>query len=154
MSPVDWVPAPVLAEHIAKPAPELLSHYTNQGGLIGILQNHVLWASNIRFLNDHNEYEFGITLFRDFITNAVAAERDDERKRFSQSMLTAMGQLWPNASVYVASWSDTDDDLGQWRAYSGGGTGFQIRMPGATLRDLAERQNYIFAACIYDPDEQ
>jgi hypothetical protein len=33
-----------------------LSHYTSLSGLIGILDHHELWASNVAFLNDREEH--------------------------------------------------------------------------------------------------
>src|ERR1017187_4880845 len=35
--------------------PELLYHYTDEKGLIGILESQNLWASHYRFLNDYEE---------------------------------------------------------------------------------------------------
>ena len=40
--------------------PDVLYHYTNLGGLNGILQSRRLWATDIRYLNDANELSYGI----------------------------------------------------------------------------------------------
>jgi hypothetical protein len=152
----EWKPAPVLVDHLERKPPNPLSHYTNQKGLLGILQGHRLWASNIRFLNDHREYEFGFDLISQQLKRIrieAIAEKDDARRRHLDEMHNAMALYRPHRSVYIACWSEVDDDLGQWRAYSGGGTGFAIRMSWSTLKQLAERQQYIFAACIYEPEE-
>src|SRR5207253_2452918 len=135
-----WEPASILNDHLDKPVPAVLSHYTNQKGLLGILESHTLWASNIRFLNDHKEYDFGVDLILHLLAKLNAAVKGDgERRPHTEAMLNAISELHPNTSVYVASWSDTDDDLGQWRAYSGGSTGFAVRMHGEVLKQLADR---------------
>lgn len=40
--------------------PDVLYHYTNLGGLTGILQSRKLWATDIRYLNDANELSYGV----------------------------------------------------------------------------------------------
>ena len=42
-----------------------LYHYTSGDGLIGILRNKSLWATDINFLNDHREFELGSKLIGD-----------------------------------------------------------------------------------------
>lgn len=37
-----------------------LYHYTNLGGLTGILRSKTLWATDIRYLNDANELSYGV----------------------------------------------------------------------------------------------
>jgi hypothetical protein len=39
--------------------PEHLYHYTDAGGLYGILTSEVLWATHIAFLNDTREAFYG-----------------------------------------------------------------------------------------------
>lgn len=131
----------------------MLYHYTSQTGLLGILGKHELWASNVHYLNDYREFTFGVDLFCDHIRK----ERDkavNGRRRHLDAMLRRIDQqLHPQTPFYVASWSAENDDLAQWRAYSGRGTGYAIGMRGATIARLAEKQRFIFAACVYGPDE-
>ncbi len=155
MSIVPWKVAPVLKKLFAEQPPALLSHYTDQHGMLGILKNRQLWASNIRFLNDHMEYEWGMNLLlADVIRQKALYADDHERLEHLDAMTHSVDRLFPNTSQYVASWSDTHDDLSQWRGYSGSSTGYEMRMPGATLRELATRQQYNFARCLYDGKEQ
>ena len=53
-----------------KEPPDLLFHYTNAGGLLGILSTSRIWATNYRFLNDSSEIAYGAAIFE-----AVVQER-------------------------------------------------------------------------------
>ena len=54
MANAAWVPMPIMIDYPKSP-PERLSHYTNQKGLLGILQTRKL-CFQYSFLNDHREY--------------------------------------------------------------------------------------------------
>jgi hypothetical protein len=43
-------------EHISKPIPETLWHYTSYQGFQGIISSKNIWASECRFLNDRKEF--------------------------------------------------------------------------------------------------
>jgi Protein of unknown function (DUF2971) len=55
--------------------------------------------------------------------------------------------------IYVASLSSEGDDLSQWRAYGGVGTGYAIGLDGGRIARLAVEQRFVLARCIYDPAE-
>ena len=40
----------------------VLYHYTSLSGLLGIIENKCIWASDIRYLNDSNEFSYTIEL--------------------------------------------------------------------------------------------
>jgi hypothetical protein len=43
-----------------------LYHYTSGKALLGILQSHYFWATDIRFLNDYEELNRGLDIFERF----------------------------------------------------------------------------------------
>ena len=45
--------------------PDTVSHYTSQVGLIGIIQNELVWVSSIRHLNDSAELAYAVNLMMD-----------------------------------------------------------------------------------------
>ena len=45
----------------------MYGHYTSQLGLMGIISNEVLWATNIKFLNDEHEFQHALDLIREII---------------------------------------------------------------------------------------
>jgi hypothetical protein len=45
----------------------IYGHYTTATSLIGILEHEVLWATNIKFLNDEHEFQHALDLARKVI---------------------------------------------------------------------------------------
>jgi hypothetical protein len=46
-----------------------LYHYTNAGGLYGILTDEKLWATHAAYLNDSQEFLFGMGLIQEELKN-------------------------------------------------------------------------------------
>jgi hypothetical protein len=141
-----------LQRHIDEPPPAALHHYTNQHGLLGILTSGEIWATTITDLNDRKEFEHAKDVALRVISALLKEERDENRRRHLGYLRKAAANAGIN--ICVASWSVRADDLSQWRAYGGTGTGYSIDMNGATLKARADTQDFILAACIYKPDEQ
>jgi hypothetical protein len=45
---------------LAKSMADLLWHYTTGAGLRGILETNVLWATDVRYLNDESELKYAL----------------------------------------------------------------------------------------------
>lgn len=95
-----------------------LYHYTPLSGLMGIVQNHCLFASDSRFLNDKSELKDAIYS----IQNELALKTNRALKKSSRKLwrditenLTA-GQYTP---LYIISFCREGDLLSMWRAYGG-----------------------------------
>jgi hypothetical protein len=146
--------------------PELLWHYTDAGGLKGIVENERLWATQTTFLNDSTELAYGL----DLATKAIASYDVTHIKATTARFLTGLvdpskpalaSWLDKHLDVYVTCFCGDGDLLSQWRAYAGrddaGGyalglgtrpplQGWPQSVPGG--HDLALRR------VLYDPDEQ
>jgi hypothetical protein len=48
-----------------------LYHYTSVDALFGMLKNKALWATNVHYLNDASETEFGLRLMRELVARAL-----------------------------------------------------------------------------------
>lgn len=126
-----------------------LYHYTTSEGLIGIIKNRSIWATNIFYLNDSEEFMRGINIARQ-ICDSI---NDPENKKIRfQKDLSYIG-VSKNISTYVCSFSEVGDQLSQWRAYCKEG-GFAIGFSRDGLRKIAEKQNFILEKCVYDVTEQ
>ncbi|WP_114129889.1 MULTISPECIES: DUF2971 domain-containing protein [Thalassospira] len=70
---------------------ETLFHYTNQAGLLGILNSNDLWASSYKFLNDREEVVF----FKKVLRNSLLPffERNLRNKRDLDVMQSALLRL-------------------------------------------------------------
>jgi len=141
-----------LQEHIDREPPALLCHYTNQYGLLGIVSTGEIWATSVNNLNDRMEFEYAKELASSLILARIETEPDERKKRHLGYLHNAAGNAGIN--ICVSSWSSRIDDLSQWRAYSGMGTGYSIDMRGSSLRKLASAQGFILAACIYEKGAQ
>lgn len=141
-----------LQTHISREPPPVVYHYTDQHGLLGIIKTGEVWATTINNLNDTQELEHAARLARVLIEPRLHAESDPTKRRHLGYLYHAAEEVGIN--ICIASWSSIPDDLSQWRAYSRGGTGYSVDVRGKLLRWLANAQDFIFAACVYNEDEQ
>ena len=130
----------------------MLFHYTSQAGLLGIVKEQEIWATNIHFLNDYKEFRHAFDILceiirRDLDSNTVL--RDKLIGHFDTLI-----NLSPNINVFVASFSERGDLLSQWRGYCKDGTGYSIAFDKAALQKMAIDMGLTLIECIYDPEEQ
>lgn len=124
-------------------APPRLYHYTSQKGLLGILDSKTLWATRIQYLNDSTEFAYTLTLLK--------KEFDLQEKRFSLDPISNAFDNLRLIPIYVACFSEKEDDLSQWRGYCAGGGGFSIGFDTNQLVKAAKRRTPSFMApCVYD----
>ena len=134
----------------------LLWHYTTWNGLVGIIEDEVLWASNYRYLNDEREVTFAFDLF-----SAVnRAESDIQWPEIKPPPFVAMPKrdwrMWN--PIWVASVSKHCDSLSQWRAYSGGTSGIAVGFTHDVLQKAADefKTNGFetkFVRCLYRKED-
>lgn len=141
---------PIATTSIFPKCPDVLAHYTNQHGIIGILKSSEIWATIIRFLNDSNERQYGLSLALDILRQRI------ENKIYSHLSLAHLEMFKEELSrrggsnICVCSWSENDDTLSQWRGYSKGSQGYAFCLSGSDLREIATSQNFWLGKCIYD----
>lgn len=93
----------------------LVWHYTTGHGLLGIITNHVLWASSALFLNDSNELLTGHhVLQREF--DEQKPTMDAEEARGLSDLISSLEHS-VRLSRFVLSASEDDDSLTMWRLY-------------------------------------
>jgi hypothetical protein len=104
---------------------ELLWHYTNAAGLIGILdpEHNEIWASNIDFMNDATENN----RLREILAERVRSKQTSESR--ISSVAPDAGKLvrdlfGDSRQLFVTCFSECRDSLSQWRAYGGFAIGF------------------------------
>jgi hypothetical protein len=110
---------------------DLLFHYTNGQGLVGILTSGVLWATDIRFLNDGSELLYGASLLRDAATGLGG-----QTKRG-----IGFFRALERCNIHVACFCAERDLLSQWRAYGEFGSGYAIGF----------RRSWLVEACAQAP---
>ena len=142
-------------EHISKPIPSTLWHYTSYAGFQGIVTSKTIWATEYRFLNDRTEFFHAKDLAQvlvneepEYIGEQFPA-RDMLRKAVNGAFNTGYlheGRL----RIMVASFSEEGDQLSQWRGYADNSRGISI---GFDLRHIRPPSNIgtavTFAPCLY-----
>jgi hypothetical protein len=141
---------------MSEPPPTPLYHYTSLEALYGIVTSKEIWCSNILYLNDRSELKYALD----------QCQKEAIRKR--EELNGVLVDLWDEVidilvelhlemtdyDIYVASFSEVEDDLGQWRAYCNDGPGVCIGFSPAALSPGVHHQGFDFCQCIYDPSEQ
>lgn len=133
---------------------DLLWHYTDADGLLGMLRSRELWASSVEYMNDAEELLFGRKLIERAAKEVKAAHgASTEKDQYDPALLDLefwvegmAGRLevldpleYPHIKAYAVSFSSHGDQLSQWRGYANG-SGFAIGFDRAALERLASEQ--------------
>jgi len=132
-----------------------LYHYTTAEGLIGIIKQQNIRATNIFYLNDWEEYVTGIKLAQNYLEqlrDETSTEIDIQRFNWLIKEIKDTGPL-RSLEVYISSFSKNGDELSQWRAYCPKG-GYAIGFPISRLRALAKKQEFVLKKCVYAKKHQ
>ncbi len=116
-----------------------LYHYTSLDGFMGIVRSRSFWASDIRYMNDSSEYRIAFELGNLKPSNSIVAK---------------MIQSLENAPIYVVSFSEKSDDLGQWRGYTPNGIGVCFALSHYFIEAQCKVQRASITKCSYLPDRQ
>src|SRR5688572_29517460 len=115
-----------------RPVPDLF-HYTSPAGLKGILVSRRLWFTECRSLNDTSELTYAEQLIRATLMSEIPNVRAEYREWLSAAA-GIVGQMAAATQLYVASFCEQGDSLGQWRAYAR--RGYCIRFSGDAVGNL------------------
>jgi Protein of unknown function (DUF2971) len=111
-------------------APDVLFHYTDAHGLLGIFKDKCLWATDYRFLNDVSEYLYGLSVLHDAL-----APRMDLLSSFLHNEWNNTAQTLSMVPKYVASMCENGDLLSQWRGYARLHDGYSIALAASAIRN-------------------
>lgn len=127
---------PLSIDQLAGPRPELVYHYTNAAGLLGIVHSHQLWASSASVLNDKEELRYGIHVIQ------LAIDELETKQEIPLSSCRRWREISESdlftrvvEDSFILSTSSDDDLLSQWRGYAGG-AGFSIGLSNRNLLPL------------------
>jgi DUF2971 family protein len=133
--------------------PSLLFHYTSAAGLIGILRERQVWASNVAFLNDSKEIDHAVDIAKLAVENSLRyAKWSSEQRDLLEEMRSYVGGAAKR--YYVFSLSEERDLLSQWRAYCPPGGGYSVGFPSKQLKLMCAAQNFMLSPCVYNPTLQ
>lgn len=106
--------------------PDRVYHYTSAQGLLGIVRNGELWASESTSLNDLAEIRQGWNFVRDWVRDSA-----DDRVRHLGWLISEESSPQGMTTTYVLSASSEPDDANQWRLYADGGYGYAVELDTA-----------------------
>jgi hypothetical protein len=120
-----------------------LCHYTNLAGLIGILENQQLWASNVAFLNDREELLHGVKCAKRALNQIL---KDRKLIQWRDAIRTVVNEIeegrLPN--TYATCFCEKSDLLSQWRGYGGAEQGVCLVFERSGLEALrAGKQSFL-----------
>jgi hypothetical protein len=140
-----------LQDQTASP-PDILWHYTNAAGFLGVFRSGKLWATNTDYLNDASEMRYARRLVLRSVSNVRSSAADREEHEMLNLLCECIGS---NATrpVFVASLSAEKNDLSQWRAYGGSSGSFALgfnpeRLVAAISKNTDTRFNLY--KCVYE----
>src|SRR5215208_6670027 len=133
--------------------PETLYHYTSQDGLIGMLNERKIRASEIHYLNDSTEFALPLGLARDELAKRIRAAIspvDCSRLELLRDTIYTIEE----DHTCVSCFSELYDDLSQWRGYGGGDAGFSVGFTREWFTRVKETLGLSLIRCNYDPECQ
>src|SRR3972149_5919227 len=133
--------------------PNILYHYTSKTGLLGIIKDKCLWATNILYLSDAAEFSYTLEVSSKVLDTKMkdTTLTHNESKLIHKMYEVVQGNLeFHIPDTYVACFSEDGDSLSQWRAYCPKTGGFSIGFDDEYLRSLASDQSYELKECGYD----
>ncbi|RUQ36682.1 MAG: DUF2971 domain-containing protein [Candidatus Competibacteraceae bacterium] len=132
---------------------ETLYHYTSFKGLLGIVDSGVLWASDVRYMNDSAEMKHTADLIRTNIVDRIVGGHHNP-KLLNQFMDWVSCRITQGHMLFGASFRSNGNLLSQWRSYSSLGKGVSIGFNPEHILQCAKSQSFQVGKCIYAPARQ
>jgi hypothetical protein len=128
-----------VAKHRGGPA--ILYHYTAADGLLGMLQSHQIWATNVRFMNDRSELDYGINLvYRVFEEDEFVGKLPPRNKpaftKIKKTIRVMLDDAEKKTTHFAICFCEKENLLSQWRGYGESGSGFALGFQTARLNEF------------------
>ena len=125
-----------------------LYHYTDIGGLKGILDDAQVWGTHVLYLNDTQEFSYGVESMCKMIKSygeEMASGEDDTTNELMKVLTDitydgvekSIATLEEDLGPFVSCFSKSVDDLNQWRGYAKGG--YAIKFDPKILEQSVEQ---------------
>jgi hypothetical protein len=143
-----------------------LFHYTSQIGFLGIVQTKSIWATDIRYLNDEEEFLYAMNLIRGELKGLWAKIEegyfsDSKQERIHAELAYRLmddalsDPVMPEEyHIFVCSFSEKGDLLSQWRAYCPKANGFSLAFEYNQLKAQMKKQGFWLSKCLYKLEDQ
>ena len=130
---------------------KVVYHYTSQDGFYGIITNSTLWASNIIYQNDENEFYIGKTLITQLSYELFKS--NNEKIDYFEFEKLIDASLYDNA-ICAISFSRERNSLNQFRNYGKTFPGYALGFNSETLIESITNKKILakIVDCIYTND--
>jgi hypothetical protein len=132
---------------------ETLYHYTTFAGLVGIVNSQLLWASDIRYMNDSAELKHTADLIRMEISQRITAGHP-KPNLLNQFLEWVTHRITNGHMLFAASFRSNGNLLSQWRGYSKLGKGVSLGFNPSYILKCAREQSFQIGKCIYNSADQ
>ncbi len=140
--------------------PETLWHYTDSNAFFSIVEAGKMRATEIRFMNDSEEYIHAQKIVLDRIEKMP--DQSDIHKLAKNSLFRIVKSFFESGSlskqriqVFVVSLTKLKDSLSQWDRYGDLSRGIALGFDLSKLRPEPESGTLVtFAPCVYDDEEK
>jgi hypothetical protein len=135
---------------------QIVWHYTNGAGFLGIIQSSTLYATQVASLNDKSETKYATDLYKEAINSLIQEKADDaDAVLFLKAVLEYVKEEPDSPShgiskFFVVCFSGDEDELTQWDRY-GKPNGYSL---GFRARGLWREPNSQLYRVVYDRDKQ
>lgn len=130
--------------------PYTLYHYTDQAGLLGIIESKTIWATHTQFLNDTKEFIHAVDIINDEIMRLSRKQNRTPYYNFMQTLLYGAEKT----NVCISSFSASHDLLSQWRSYGSATSGFALGFCYRKLKSVANSLDWQLVPCEYNEETQ
>lgn len=133
--------------------PRKVYHYTTMSGLYGILTHRELWATHAGFLNDTQEIQYTLAKILGELKKGLSSDIEESKKSYLEHLhrYYAANQF---PDVFLISFSEKEDDLNQWRAYSDNAQGICLEFDTTEQAQMIDYHNALYVKVIYDASLQ
>ena len=136
-------------------------HYTSISGLMGIVKNETIFATNIRFLNDEHEFHHALDLIKNLIPQSkITSDHPNHslHKEYVNQITQQLKSLdnYQSDGVFTFSFSEEIDLLSQWRGYCPANNGYCIVFDAEKIHKTI-KENFDdchLVKCVYDNDQK
>jgi hypothetical protein len=111
---------------IHKSPPETLYHYTDTVGLLSMLSDGHVWATESRYMNDPREFVHGAELIMEVLEKRLAAKPHPSLVFLKDEVADQIKEKMQNMRIFFVSFCTKGDLLSQWRGYGDRGGGYAL----------------------------
>jgi hypothetical protein len=135
---------------------DVVWHYTNGAGFLGILQSSTIYATQVASLNDTTETKYASDMYKTAVSDLIKEqEADPEAVAFLKQVLEFVkdepdSPTHGTSKFFVTCFSGDEDELTQWDRYSKP-NGYAI---GFRARGLFREPTSQVYRVVYDPEKQ